>query len=684
MNLDEQRRFFQLEFYSWADRFLQCMTATVIAVLGVVLAQSFFSVGGVDAQFLVYTFGLLTMAVGGQFLIFWARIGRGFRISGITMFLFPWLLLLLAETYVFSDTPWRAKYAFCVNLLPVMAFFTAIHISRTKTARWWLIALSALVVLLSGMTELLLPAADAAPEDVPSVGSVVRSVFASLGGTASIGAALLLVFFSMVVLVFSPRFAVWVRVFAAYMAVLFLLGIAFTRHVGVYFGFFAGCVLASALLVRRRGLRYALWLAIAGCAAVSFFNSDKNVGSLKTVPVSAEIQRNFTDAERRAGTRYLLPYAALEMFKEHPVLGVGSGRFGDEFEKYRTPQWQTDPRTAGSLYLQILAENGILGMLLLCGPLAGLMIYGIVVCRRKPWYADDERAAIRRKMGILDFGSLPEERVALAGTLSGLLAVGVLFAVDYPKNVPGLSIACAVFGGIAAFLMSEERRRMIIYSGARRHFLLPVAFLVPVAALALFLPSFRTEAEFQKGAEALRPLFASAQTGEPSAELSAARLAEAEAHLSSALRKSPGHGDAWNALAEKYVFDCLFDPVNTGKYGVHVWNASEQALECSPKVPVFYRTRALAEMIAGDYAAAAENLERADAMTPFNAPALLLSAEIYRSFPQGVEKASALLDKTFALLPTSGYVENMRALMSFGEEAAGDDSPQGDAVVPEF
>ena len=131
------------------------MTIAIVVLLGVVTAQTFFSIGGVDAQYLVYTFGLLVLAVGAQFLVFWARIKRGFRISGITLLFFPWLLLLGVDAVWLSETPWRAQYAFCLNLLPLMAFFVALHGSRRKKSRWWLIALTSILALISGLVDFL-------------------------------------------------------------------------------------------------------------------------------------------------------------------------------------------------------------------------------------------------------------------------------------------------------------------------------------------------------------------------------------------------------------------------------------------------------------------------------------------------------------------------------------------------
>ena len=185
----------------------------------------------------------------------------------------------------------------------------------------------------------------------------------------------------------------------------------------------------------------------------------------------------------------------------------------------------------------------------------------------------------------------------------------------------------------------------------------------------------------------MKPFFSSAETGLPEAEVDFSALEKADRHLRSALRKSPGHGDAWNALSMKYVFDCQRYPMKSAEYGKYIRATSDRALACSESVPAYYPMRATAEMMVGDFGAVEKTLKRAVEMAPFNAPYLLECAEIYRAFPQGTAAASELLDRVSALLPKSRYVESMRALISFGEgfsdEADGNDESE-EYVIPEF
>lgn len=690
MNSDEQRRIFELKISPWTERFANDSTAAIIALHAVIVAQSFFAGGGIDARFLVYTFGLLVLCVGMLLLIFWARIERGFRISGTTLLFLPWLALLAADAFLLSETPWRAEYALATNLLPVMAFFTALHVARKKRTRWWLIALTGILALVAGLRTFLFEGTENELVQGSGLGvtETIRSVFGALGNTAGIGAVLLLGFFALAVLATTSHFKLWARIFGLYTSLMFLAGIALTRHVGVYLGLIAGGFLATQLLVRRKVLRFAIFAVLAAGAWISLNNSNTNVGWMKTVPASASVRENF-DESFIAETRPPLPHAAWEMFKEHPVFGVGSERFADEFEKFRPPQWQAETQTAGSLFLHVLAENGIVGVILFFAPLAFLFFRGISVCREMPWFAGTERSRLRQKMGLLDLGSLPEPRVALAGTLSGLLAVFVLLCIDYPCRVPGVMLASAIFGGIAAFIIAENQQKMLASSDSRRHFLCAFAFIAPIGLMFVFLPSFRAESEYRKGMQELQPFFSDIRTGTPPAGETPdfSRLREAATHLHAALRKNPEHGDAWAALAKKFVFDCQNNPQNAEKYGKLIRYASNRALACSDSVADFFLIRAVSELMEENYSAAENDLGKADALAPFNASKLVLSGEIFRMCPDGIPAARKQFSRAYAMVPQAHYLERLLALMALDSAESAAEKGAGtpaEIVVPEF
>lgn len=79
-------------------------------------------------------------------------------------------------------------------------------------------------------------------------------------------------------------------------------------------------------------------------------------------------------AERSATTR-----AALNMWTDHPVLGVGPGNFGLRYREYRAPgvAEPTQLLIANNVYAELLAETGILGLLAFVGGAGALVVLAL-------------------------------------------------------------------------------------------------------------------------------------------------------------------------------------------------------------------------------------------------------------------------------------------------------------------
>ena len=68
-----------------------------------------------------------------------------------------------------------------------------------------------------------------------------------------------------------------------------------------------------------------------------------------------------------AGLRYALWKAGLQMWKDHPVAGVGIGMFPSQLHLYPNPQYVyyfTNGLVAHNMYVSMLAETGIIGVVL--------------------------------------------------------------------------------------------------------------------------------------------------------------------------------------------------------------------------------------------------------------------------------------------------------------------------------
>lgn len=75
------------------------------------------------------------------------------------------------------------------------------------------------------------------------------------------------------------------------------------------------------------------------------------------------------------GTRWILWGVALDVFQDHPALGVGPGRYGAAFNTYYAGELdgQRSWSSAHNIFLHQLAERGFIGFLALCAALGGLL-----------------------------------------------------------------------------------------------------------------------------------------------------------------------------------------------------------------------------------------------------------------------------------------------------------------------
>jgi O-antigen ligase len=94
------------------------------------------------------------------------------------------------------------------------------------------------------------------------------------------------------------------------------------------------------------------------------------------------------EAERSAYTRLAVNQAAYLMFQEKPLIGWGYGNFDffDRRYQWRVPGFPANNKDLSShnLYLTILAEQGITGLLLYLGPMLWLLLLSIKTLPKLP------------------------------------------------------------------------------------------------------------------------------------------------------------------------------------------------------------------------------------------------------------------------------------------------------------
>lgn len=118
------------------------------------------------------------------------------------------------------------------------------------------------------------------------------------------------------------------------------------------------------------------------------------IASLGTVTSATDSEADVDGAIRGRTTEAL---AAINVFVEHPIVGVGPNRFFREFSqieanKLGLRRLDTN-RRAHNLYLELAADQGVIGLTAF-GLIMGATIYQLTVARRRWLDRDPERAAL--------------------------------------------------------------------------------------------------------------------------------------------------------------------------------------------------------------------------------------------------------------------------------------------------
>lgn len=158
---------------------------------------------------------------------------------------------------------------------------------------------------------------------------------------------------------------------------------------GAWLGLAASVGVITALSSRR-----ALWIMVALLVILAIFLS---MGLLQLLP--AQITDRILDATKYFGVfdatkvkltfenwpiveRMAMWQAAWNMFQDNPIFGVGIGNYAVAYPDYRLPLWKEPKGHAHNIYLNMLAEMGIIGLIAYLALMATFFVHGVRVLRR--------------------------------------------------------------------------------------------------------------------------------------------------------------------------------------------------------------------------------------------------------------------------------------------------------------
>jgi putative inorganic carbon (hco3(-)) transporter len=183
------------------------------------------------------------------------------------------------------------------------------------------------------------------------------------------------------------------RIFAAVSAFAILAGMSLTYSRGAAVAL-AG-LLVLAVLLRYVRLRTAVAVSIVGVVGVFAFLPIYADRLESLTEVTALVEEGDRPADGAILGRATSNLAALNVFADHPILGVGPGRYQADYSQAYANELGlrhfTTPRRAHNLYLEVAADTGVLGLVTFLGivgsTMAGLWRARRYWLHRRPEYA---------------------------------------------------------------------------------------------------------------------------------------------------------------------------------------------------------------------------------------------------------------------------------------------------------
>ncbi len=226
------------------------------------------------------------------------------------------------------------------------------------------------------------------------------------------------------------------KIFLGYAALTMIGGIAVTGSRGSWVACLLALTTLFAVLLFQRAHRLPaglllLGLILGGASAVS-----------QTSLFHARINLMKVGSRGDLDVRLVLWETAVRMWRDHPWLGVGPGHYDHRYRAYRPASVQLQPDYAHSDYLNLLADWGLVGSVIV---LCGLISLGIGIL--KVW------KHVRRSEN--EFGlSLSNKFAFVLGAIIALLALLIHATVDFNLQIPANAILAVT---LMALLSSHWR-----------------------------------------------------------------------------------------------------------------------------------------------------------------------------------------------------------------------------------
>lgn len=615
----------------------------VAACIGVWLSLVLFQIGGSRPDTMVFSMGFLGVALLLQILCILADSERDpFTLNFWGLLFFPAIIYVALNLYLWSPYPWRGVEELLNMLQAVVIYWIAVQNFRTRSHVWFilmvLVGMASYAVLLcimqffhnpSWLPPILDPRTFSIyPIHLPEQYQGRATGF--FGAPTSFAGFLLLVGFPLLVAGLSRRLPGIMRLFCVYAAGMMIGAIFLSMSRGAIMLALAGAVLAPFLA--RVKLKYVLFVWLGGglaLASVFFLMFAFNDEFRARIDTAIEIGGE--------SSRPVMWAAAWKQFLDAPVLGNGVGAYDYLFEDYRPEGFNRTPSHAHNDYLETLADQGLIGFLLLWGPVGAIAFFTI-----REWYHQPSLVRLTSNDGQKSLG-MPAPKFII-----GVVGLGVLLfcghmMLEFHLRTPGLAMVFFLLLGLLVKCIPGPRIN-IRQSTALRSGIMLVGLILALAIPLWAIPQYLALVYVEDGRRMMENFTRKMDELKGDEAYFAAMLDT----LREGARRAPDNAEVWSDLSNAVAAQDFLHPGQSRQFGEEAEPFARQSIQITTKQPLAWIHLGNALSLQGRMVEAGEVYRKATEIAPNRADVWYYYAEhlmlLKSTRPQALEAVERALE----------------------------------------
>jgi O-antigen ligase len=223
------------------------------------------------------------------------------------------------------------------------------------------------------------------------------------------------------------------RILAGYASLVIVTGLAVSVSRGAWIATGVALLALFAVLFTQRGYKLPVLAIVVILTGIGFF-------AVQRSHLSKDRKQALANLRLEQDIRPLIWRAAIDMWRDHPLTGVGPAHFDYRFRAYRPASGyiQGRPDRAHNDYLNTLADWGLIGFTLVAGAWA-LFGWGVVRSWKYVQRAQNDLTAKRSN-----------RTAVVLGASIGLLAILVHSFVDFNMHIPANAILAVTLLALVA------------------------------------------------------------------------------------------------------------------------------------------------------------------------------------------------------------------------------------------